>query len=177
MCDMAVRSVELNNLKDRVKIVNDDIRRAVEYFGSSSFDVVVSNPPYMVQGKGLINPSDTKAVSRHEILCTLEDVIEVSSRLLKPRGQMAMVHRPQRIADILCLMRRYCIEPKYIRFVHPSPYKKANLLLVKGIKNANPYLKVMEPLYVYDMDGRYSDEINTIYHRTENKKDEPVDKL
>ncbi|MGI6776650.1 MAG: tRNA1(Val) (adenine(37)-N6)-methyltransferase [Acetivibrionales bacterium] len=166
MCEMALRSVKLNNLEDRVKIVNGNIKECVEYFGSSQFDVVVSNPPYMAHGRGLVNPSDTKAVSRHEILCTLEDVVQVASRLLITSGQFAMVHRPERIADVLCLMRKYSIEPKYLRFVHPSPYKKANLILVKGIKNARPYLKIMEPLYVYDMNGEYSDEINRIYNRT-----------
>lgn len=163
--EMAARSVKLNNLEDRVRIVNGDIKKAVEYFGVSKFDTVVTNPPYMVQGRGLVNPSDTKAISRHEILCTLEDIVKVGSRLLKPCGQLAMVHRPERIADVLCLMRKYSIEPKLLRFVHPSIYKKANLILIKGIKGARPYLKVIEPLYVYDANGNYTDEINRIYCR------------
>lgn len=165
MAEMASRSVSMNGLEERVKIVCGDIRNHSRLFGSSTFDVVVTNPPYMNQGGGLINLSDTKAIARHEILCTLEDVISAASKLLKPGGQMAMVHRPERLVDILCLMRNYKIEPKYIRFVHPSPYKKANLLLIKGSKGGRPQLKMMDPLYIYDEKGNYSEEINRIYCR------------
>ncbi|MFZ5985587.1 MAG: tRNA1(Val) (adenine(37)-N6)-methyltransferase [Bacillota bacterium] len=165
MAEMAGRSVEMNNLGGRVRIVRGDIKESVNLFGASKFNVVVSNPPYMNQGGGLLNVSDTKAVSRHEILCTLEDVIKASDRLLVPGGQFAMVHRPDRLVDIIWLMRKYSIEPKYIRFVHPSPYKKANLLLIKGARQGRPQLKMMEPLYVYDETGKYSREINEIYCR------------
>lgn len=165
MAEMAGRSVEMNNLGGRVRIVRGDIKESVDLFGASKFNVVVSNPPYMSQGGGLLNASDTKAVSRHEILCTLEDVIKASGRLLVPGGQFAMVHRPDRLVDIIWLMRKYSIEPKYIRFVHPSPYKKANLLLIKGARQGRPQLKMMEPLYVYDETGKYSREINEIYCR------------
>jgi tRNA1(Val) A37 N6-methylase TrmN6 len=142
-----------------------DIKDSVDLFGASSFDAVVSNPPYMNQGGGIINISDTKAIARHEILCTLEDVIRSASKLLVPGGQFAMVHRPDRLADIIWLMRNFTIEPKYIRFVHPSPYRKANLLLIKGTRQGRPQLKMMEPLYVYDEEGKYSKEINEIYCR------------
>lgn len=165
MAEMASRSILINKLSERVKIVCGDIRDSVECFGASKFDVVVSNPPYMSCGGGLVNPSDMKAVSRHEILCTLEDVIKAGSKLLVPGGQFAMVHRPERLVDILCLMRSYKIEPKYLRLVHPSPYKKANLLLIKGTRGGNPQLKMLEPLYVYDENGQYSKEINEIYCR------------
>lgn len=165
MAEMAARSVLLNQLQDRVKIVQGDIRESVELFGAAQFDVVTTNPPYMNGGGGLVNPSDMKAISRHELLCTLEDVIKAGSRLLQPGGQFAMVHRPERLVDILCLMRSYQIEPKWIRFVHPSPYKKSNLLLVKGTKGGNPQLKMMDPLYVYDGQGKFSREIDEIYNR------------
>jgi tRNA1(Val) A37 N6-methylase TrmN6 len=165
MADMAKRSVEMNSLGDRVRIVSGDIKNSVENFGASSFNVVVTNPPYMNHGGGLLNTSDTKAISRHEILCTLEDVIKASGRLLIPGGQFAMVHRPDRLADIVWLMRKYEIEPKYLRFVYPSPYKKANLLLIKGSRQGRPQLKMMEPLYVYDEKGNFSKEINEIYCR------------
>jgi len=166
MTEMANRSVELNNLQNRVKIVCGDIKDSVECFGASSFNVVASNPPYMNAGGGLVNPSDTLAISRHEIMCTLEDVIKAGSRLLVPGGQMAMVHKPERLVDIVYLMRSYSIEPKFIRFVHPSPYKKANILLIKGTRNGRPQLKMMEPLYVHDENGKYSAEIDRIYCRT-----------
>lgn len=165
MAEMAQRSVKLNDLEGRVEIIHGDIKEYSKYFSSASFDVVVTNPPYMKKGGGLINPHDMKAISRHEILCTLEDVIKASSKLLVPGGQFVMVHKPERLVDIIYLMRTYKIEPKYLRFVHPSPYKKANILLIKGMKNGNSELKMMEPLYIYDEKGCYTDEINKIYSR------------
>jgi tRNA1(Val) A37 N6-methylase TrmN6 len=165
MAEMALRSVALNHLEDRVKIVCGDLKDSLEHFGPSRFDVVVANPPYMIAGGGLVNSSDAKAVARHEIKCSLEDVIRAGGRLLVPGGQLAMVHRPERLVDIVCLMRKYGVEPKYMRFVHPAPYKKPNLLLVKGARGGNPQLKMMDPLYVYDQHGNYSREINEIYCR------------
>lgn len=165
MCEMAKRSVLLNNLQDKINIVCGDIKNAPAIFGQQKFNVVVANPPYMNVGGGLVSPSDTKAISRHEVMCTLEDVINASSKLLMPGGQFAMVHRPERLVDIICLMRSYRIEPKYLRFVHSAPSRKANLVLVKGRMNGNPQLRMMEPLYIYDENGNYSEEINKIYHR------------
>jgi tRNA1(Val) A37 N6-methylase TrmN6 len=165
MAEMAERSIDMNKLGEKVKIVCGDIKNALQLFGSSTFDVVVTNPPYINKGGGLLNLSDTKMVSRHEILCSLEDIINISSRLLVSGGQFAMIHRPERLADIICLMRNNSIEPKYLRFVHPSPNKKPNLILVQGSRNGNKQLKVMEPLYVYDEYGNYTDEINKIYGR------------
>lgn len=165
IAEMAGRSVSLNGLESKIRIVCGDIKGSIELFGPSSFDAVVTNPPYMNQGGGLLNPSDTKAISRHEIKCTLEDVIKSAGKLLVPGGQFAMVHRPDRLVDIVYLMRNYGIEPKYIRFVHPSPYKRPNLLLIKGMRGGKPQLKMMDPLYVYDENGKYSDEIDRIYNR------------
>jgi len=165
MAEMASRSIEINDLGNRVKILCGDIKKSVEYFGRSRFNVVVTNPPYMKPGGGLLNSSDSKAIARHEVLCTLEDVISISSKILVPGGQFVMVHRPERLVDIVFLMRSNNIEPKYIRFVHPSPYKKANLILIKGRRDGNPQLKMLEPLYVYDERGEYSKEINEIYCR------------
>lgn len=169
LAEMSERSIVLNNLQDRVKIIQGDIRKGTGYFGASKFDVIVVNPPYMVQGSGLVNPEDSKALSRHEIACTLEDIISMSSKLLVPGGQLAMVHRSERLADVLCLMREYSIEPKYIRFVHPLVHKRANIFLVKGARGGRPQLKLIEPLYIYDSPGVYSGEINRIYGR---KQDE-----
>lgn len=165
MAEMASRSVRLNNLESRIKIISGDIKKYREYFKKASFDVVVSNPPYTNKGCGLVNPHDSKAVSRHEILCSLEDVVGAAAELLVPGGQLAMVHRPERLADIICCMRNCGIEPKYLRMVHPKPFKKPNMILIKGNRGGNPELKVMEPLYVYNSDGTYSDEINRIYCR------------
>lgn len=165
MAEMADRSVELNNLRERVSIVHGDINKYSEYFAKASFDVIVSNPPYTNKGCGLVNPHDSKAISRHEILCSLEDVVSSAAALLAPGGQLAMVHRPERLADVICSMRNNGIEPKYLRFVHPKPHKKPNMILIKGTRGGKPELKVMEPLYVYNEHGSYSEEINKIYGR------------
>lgn len=165
IAEMARRSVDLNGLGDRVKIVQGDIKEAVKLFGASSFDAAVSNPPYMGKGGGLLNPADTKAVSRHEILCTLDDVVSAAARLLRPGGKFSMVHRPQRLADIIFSMRMNGIEPKLLRMVHPSPGKKPNLLLISGTRDGNPELRVQEPLYIYDEHGNYTKEIDEIYNR------------
>lgn len=165
IAEMSARSIELNGIGDKVRMVCGDLRESVKLFGASSFEAVVTNPPYMNRGGGLVNPSDTKAISRHEILCTLEDVISAGSRLLTAGGRLSMVHRPERLADIICLMRANALEPKYLRFVHPLPGKKPNMILINGVRNGRPMLKVLEPLYVYDSVGNYSEEINRIYGR------------
>lgn len=165
ICDMARRSTVYNGISERVIVDEGDLKNAVSIYGKGSFDKITVNPPYMQSGNALINESDTKAVSRHEILCTLEDVIAVSAQLLKPQGRFFMVHRPSRLADIMCLMREYRLEPKRLRMVHPSAHKAANLLLVEGMKHGGRELKLLEPLYVYNEDGSYSAEINEIYGR------------
>lgn len=172
MAEMAGRSVILNGLEKKLDIVCGDIREAVQLFGASGFDDVVANPPYMGRGGGLINPADTKAIARHEILCTLEDVISAAGKLLRPGGKFSMVHRPQRLADIICLMRSNSIEPKLLRMVHPAPGKKPNLVLVGGTRGGNPELRVQEPLYIYDSDGNYTREIHEIYSRDSYLKDD-----
>jgi tRNA1(Val) A37 N6-methylase TrmN6 len=170
MAEMAARSVALNRLEHKVEIVCGDIREAVGLFGAASFDAVVSNPPYMGRGGGLLNPADTKAVARHELLCTLEDVVSTASKLLRTGGKFSMVHRPQRLADIIYLMRSNSIEPKRLRMVHPSPGKKPNLVLIGGTRNGNPELTVQEPLYIYDGNGNYSKEIDEIYGRDKQER-------
>lgn len=165
MAEMAARSVRLNCLDGKISIVHGDIRDAVKMFGASVFDVVVSNPPYMEKGGGLLNAADIKAISRHEILCTLEDVVSTAAKLLRPGGKLFMVHRPQRLADVICHMRNHNIEPKQLRLVYPSLGKKPNLLLISGARNGNAELRVLEPLYIYDDKGSYSKEIDEIYGR------------
>jgi tRNA1Val (adenine37-N6)-methyltransferase len=168
MAEMARRSVELNGLGGRVEIIHGDIKKGNEYFTHSSFNVVVSNPPYMKKGGGLLNLYDSKAIARHEIACTLEDIIKEGSRVVANKGRLAMVHRPERMVDVVYLMRKYAIEPKLIRFIHPYENTEPNLFLIQGIKGGNPGLKIQKPLYIYENDGelRYSDEINKIYNRS-----------
>ncbi|MTI65956.1 MAG: tRNA1(Val) (adenine(37)-N6)-methyltransferase [Firmicutes bacterium] len=161
--EMAKRSIKLNGLEGSIEILNKDLKNVTDYLGVNKYDVVTTNPPYKIKGSGIVNPEDKKAISRHEIKCNLEDVIKTSSRLLKHKGRFFMVHRPQRLVDIVFLMRKYKIEPKKVRFVHPRVEKKPNMLLVMGIKAAKPELKFEKPLYVYNDDLTYTEEINQIY--------------
>ncbi|HHZ01389.1 MAG TPA: tRNA1(Val) (adenine(37)-N6)-methyltransferase [Tissierellia bacterium] len=163
VAEMAERSVRLNNLQDKIHILNIDLKDTLNYLEPNSFDAVISNPPYMLPNSGLINPEDKKAISRHELKCTLEDVVKIASKLLKPQGRFYMVHRPDRLADIFWYLREYRLEPKQIRFVHPSVSKKPNLFLIRASKGGKPELKFDPPLYIYDDEGNYTDEVIRIY--------------
>lgn len=165
--ELAARSVKLNKLEDRVFIYNMDLKDALSTFEKSSFDAVTCNPPYMQASGGIVCDRSEKAVARHEIMCTLEDVIKISASLLKTGGRFFMVHKPERLVDIFCTMREYKIEPKRLWMVHPSRGRKANIVLVEGVRNGGRDLKMMEPIYVYDDDGSYSQMINKIYRRDE----------
>lgn len=162
--DMANRSVLLNNIEDKVRIHQGDIKEASKIFGGASFDVVTTNPPYMNENHGLKNPESHKAIARHEILCTLEDVIRESAKVLKPSGRFYMVHRPQRLTEIFYLMKQYHIEPKRIKLVYPNLQKDANMVLIEGIRGARPMLKCESPLIVYDEDGNYTKEVYRMYN-------------
>ncbi len=163
VAEMAKRSVKMNELEDTIQILNADLKNITEHLKAHSFDGVVSNPPYKLANSGLKNPSDQKAISRHEVLCTLEDVIKNASLLLKQYGKFYMVHRPDRLVDIMCLLRQYKLEPKKIRFVHPKISEKPNMVLIQATKNGNKELRFDAPLYVYNENGEYTKEIHTIY--------------
>lgn len=163
--EMASRSIKLNGLEDKIKMICGDLKEAVTLFGRSSFNNIVCNPPYKEAGGGLTNKSDPVTLARHEILCSLEDIIRVSSILLEPYGKLCMIHRPERLADILCLMRTYKIEPKRLRFIHPAADKTATMILVEGAYCGKPKLFLDPPLYVYKEPNVYSDEILHIYNR------------
>ena len=166
MVDMAKRSVRLNSLEKKVFFINEDLKN-LEYLKKlEKFDVVTVNPPYKLSNSGIINPNDKLAIARHEIMCNLEDVISASRILLKDNGRLFMVHRPERLADIFILMRKYKIEPKRVKMIHPKMGKAANIVLVEGQRDGGPYLKWEPPLYVYDEDGKYTKEIDSIYWRT-----------
>lgn len=160
--EMATRSVKLNDLEDRVEIINADIKTIDKELEVHGFHVATSNPPYM-HIDGIKNPNDKKAISRHEIMCNLEDVIRAASRLVMPRGKFFMIHRPTRLVDIIELGRKYRLEPKVIQFVHPKVGKAPNLMLVEFSKDGRPELKILDPLYVYGDDGNYTEEIRKIY--------------
>lgn len=163
VADMASRSVKLNNLSDKISVVNADLNNLSDSFSFGSFDAVVTNPPYKKPNSGITNISREKLISRHEFMCSLEDVISVSSRLLRSNGCFYMVHRPERLVDIMCLLRKYRLEPKLLRFVQPFENKSPNLLLIKAVKNGNSFLKMESPLIVYNDDNSYTDEILRIY--------------
>lgn len=165
--DMAKRSVELNSLQDKVKIINENILNLENVFEKGSFDAIVTNPPYKKLNTGLQNESEKKLISRHELTANLEDFIKVSKDMLKDKGEFYMVHRPERLVDIIYLMRKYKIEPKQIRFVAPKIGKEPNLVLIKGVKNAKEFLKFDNILYVYNEDGSYTSELLKIYGKGE----------
>lgn len=161
--DMARRSVELNHLDSKIDIVTGDIKDASKLFGASSFDVVITNPPYMIDSHGIKNMKDAKAIARHEVLCTLEDVIHESAKLLPPKGRFYMVHRPFRLSEILCMMTRYGIEPKRMKFVYPYIDREPNMVLLEGLRGGRPRMTVEKPLIVYQEKDKYTDEILQIY--------------
>ena len=162
---MARRSVELNKLENRVEILNEDLKKLKDVIPSASVDAVTVNPPYMKSGTGIVNDKNAMMVSKHEICCTLEDVIKEASRLLKFNGEFFMVHKSERLVDIFCTMRKYKIEPKRVRMVHPNTKKAANIVLVEGQRDGGAFLKWEAPLYVYKDEGGYSEEIDKIYGR------------
>lgn len=163
VADMARRSVLLNGLNDRIEVVEDNLKEARRYIDPASVDVVFSNPPYMSTNGGLKNDHAMKTISRHEVLCTLEDIISEASKLLKFRGRFYMIHRPNRLVDILTLCRHYKLEPKEIRMIQPYVDKKPNIFLIMCSKGGNSDLKFLDPLIVYEKDGCYTQEIHKIY--------------
>lgn len=163
LVQLAKENIEFNNLKDLIEIVEGDVKNLKNIFSEGYFDVIVTNPPYKKKGSGLINDNEYIQIAKHELLCSLEDILKNASYVLKNNGKLFMVHRPDRLVDILCLMRTYNIEPKTLRFVHSKPNDTPVLVLVQGIKNSKPFLKIDKPLYIYDNDGNYTDEIYTIY--------------
>ncbi|MEE1114248.1 MAG: tRNA1(Val) (adenine(37)-N6)-methyltransferase [Eubacterium sp.] len=161
--EMAERSVAYNHLEDRISIVRGDICGAVSTFGAASFDVCVSNPPYMIGQHGLANPDERLAIARHEVKCTFRDLAENVSGLLKSRGRFYLIHRPFRLAEIMDVLREYKLEPKRMRLVYPYIDKEPNLVLLEAVKGGNPRLTVEKPLIVYETPGVYTQEIRDIY--------------
>ena len=162
---MAQKSIKLNHLENKFEIINQNITDLKNIYSRASFDVVVTNPPYKKENTGLKNEEEKKIISRHEVKATLEDFMQISSYLLKDKGEFYMVHRPERLVDIMSIMRQNKIEPKNIRFVCPNTQKAPNLVLIKGIKLGNPFLKVEKNLYVYNENGKYTEEILQIYNK------------
>jgi tRNA1(Val) A37 N6-methylase TrmN6 len=161
--EMACRSVQYNHLEEKVRIVQGDIKEAVNIFGAASFHVVTSNPPYMIGQHGLTNPDMPKAIARHEILCTLEDVVSQAAKLLKDRGRFYMVHRPFRLTEIMNVLTKYRLEPKRMQLVYPYIDREPNMVLIEARKGGNSRITVERPLIVYEKPGVYTKSILEIY--------------
>lgn len=161
--ELAKRSVELNQLEEKIQIIHGDIKAVEKKFTKHSFDVVISNPPYMINEHGKQNPTEAKSIARHEVLCNLEDIISAVDYLLKPFGKFFMIHRPFRLPEIFSLLTKYKIEPKRMELVSPFLQKEPNLVLIEARKNANPRLQIEENLIVYEKPGIYTEKINQIY--------------
>ena len=161
--DMARRSVALNGLSEKITIVTGDIKKATQIFGKAVFDVVTSNPPYMNDQHGLKNPDMPKAIARHEVLCSLEDVVREASAVLKPNGRFYMVHRPFRLTEIFEQLKKYKLEPKAMQLVYPYVDKEPNMVLIECLKGGKPMIKIAPPLIVYKEPGVYTQEIYDIY--------------
>lgn len=163
MADMASRSVQWNDLQEKITIVQGDICQASALFGKAVFDVVISNPPYIKYSHGLCNPSDSRAVSRHEILCSLEDVAREAALTLKPGGHFFMVHRPQRLSEIMEALSRHHLQPKRMRLVYPYLHSEANMVLIDSVRGGQPGMKAEPPLIVFSEPNVYTEEVKEIY--------------
>lgn len=163
MADMAARSVRLNRLEDKIDIIEGDIKEAGRIFGGASFDVVTANPPYMNDSHGLKNPDLPRAIARHEVLCTLQDVVREAAKVLRPGGRFYLVHRPRRLIEIITELAGYGLEPKRLKFVHPFADREAKMVLLEAARGGRSFVRVEKPLIVFRERGIYTDEINEIY--------------
>ncbi len=161
--EMARRSVELNGLAERISIVNGDLKDVSSLFGRGTADVVVSNPPYMTGGHGLVNPADAKAIARHEIACTFSDVARAAATVLRPGGRVYLVHRPFRLPELMTVLSGAGLEPKRMRLVYPSAEKEPELVLLGCVKGGKPSLKTEKPLILKNESGDYTREVRENY--------------
>lgn len=161
--DMARRSVSYNGLEEWIEIVEGDVCRVEEYFPASSFDVVTCNPPYMTGNHGLTNPNPSKMIARHEVLCSFEDIVKATARVLRPGGRFYLVHRPFRLAEIMFVLKQYQLEPKRMQLVYPFVDKEPNLVLMEAVRGGKPRITVEKPLIVYEKPGVYTEDIRLLY--------------
>ena len=165
VAEMAQRSVAVNHLEEKVRIICADVKDSAAYFKGGSVDVVTCNPPYMNDGQGLVNDADAQTIARHEVKCTLDDVLREGARMLRDGGRYYMVHRPYRLADVIDTMRRNRLEPKRMRLVHPYADKDANLVLIEAAKDGGSFMVVEKPLIVYEKPGTYTKDVLKFYGR------------
>jgi tRNA1Val (adenine37-N6)-methyltransferase len=163
VAEMAMETVHMNSLQDRMEILNTDLKDLPGILGKATVDTVITNPPYMKPGGAIVNREDNFAISRHEIAATLEDIAAVSEYILKPLGKLYIVHRPNRLVDVLCTLRSHGLEPKYMQWVHPKPGKQPNLFLLEAVKGGRSDFKYRDPIVVYQENGEYNEKIYEIY--------------
>lgn len=162
--DIALKNLELNNKQNQINIINADIRNLYKNFETEYYDVIVCNPPFFKVSKDShLNKNDYKTIARHEVFLNLDDLFSISKKILKNNGIISIVHRPERLLDIICAMRKYNIMPKKIQFVYPKKDKEANILLIEGTKNGNSGMKILPPLFVHNEDGTYTDEVKKYF--------------
>ena len=162
--ELALKSVRINNLESRIKIINGDINEIYDSFETETFDIITCNPPFFKVSDGSnFNDSDYKTLARHEIKLNLDQIFKISKKLLKNNGNIVMVHRPERLVDIITSMKKYNIEPKIIQFVYPKKDKDANILLIEGKKNGRPGIKIEPPIYTHDENGEYSMQVKNFF--------------
>lgn len=162
--ELALKSVRINNLESRIKIINGDINEMYNLFETETFDIITCNPPFFKVSDGSnFNDSDYKTIARHEIKLNLDQIFKISKKLLKNNGNIVMVHRPERLVDIITSMKKYNIEPKRIQFVYPKKDKDANILLIEGKKNGRPGIKIEPPIYTHDENGEYSMQVKNFF--------------
>lgn len=164
-CELFERSIEKNQLGEKLTVCQGDVKQSKTLLKGAEYDVVTCNPPYMKAGSGLLNATDEVTWARHEVMCTLEDVLDAAVWSVKPGGRVCMIHRPHRMEDLLVGMRQRKLEPKRFRAVYPKPKEKASMILVEALRGGNPGMDVLPPLYIYDEQGNYTQEINQIYGR------------
>lgn len=165
VADMAKRSVLLNKLEDKIEIINDNIKNINNYLLNNTIDAIVTNPPYKKISTGKTNLEENKLISRHEIECNLEEILKISSKLLKPKGEFYMVHRTERLGEIIYKLKQNKLEPKQIRLIHSNIEKESKMVLIRAVKGGNEFVKVDKPLVIYDKDGNYTQEILKIYNK------------
>ena len=168
--ELAKESIELNHLEDRIELINDDMKDLHKYFEINSFDVVVSNPPYFkVNEESNLNECIEKTIARHELKITLEEVIDVANKYLKNGGTFAMVHRTDRLIEIIDIMKKHNIEPKRIQLIYPKENEESNMVLIEGRKNGNTGLKFLPPLIVHESNGEYKEVIKNLFKAGDRK--------
>ena len=164
VADLALKSVEYNNLSDQIQIVNDDIKEYYNSVETEIFDVITCNPPYFkVTETSNFNLNDYKTIARHEVKLNIDEIMKISKKLLKNNGNIAIVHRPERLIEIIEAMKKNGIEPKKIQYVYPKINKEANILLIEGVKNGKPGVKILEPLYSHEGNGNYTEQIKKYF--------------